>query len=74
MKVADVAEKPENVSAVEAILFDMITDGLIHAKIDSKQKMISFIESAQDSGDQYLDVVSQLEAQNKRIVDLAQQV
>ena len=74
LKVADVAEKAENVPAVEAILFDMITDGLVHAKIDSKQKMISFIESPQDSGDQYLDVVSQLETQNKRIVALAQKV
>ena len=62
LKVADVAEKPENVPAVEGILFDLITDGLIHAKIDSKQKMISFTESAQDSGDQYLGIVSQLEA------------
>lgn len=74
LKVADVAEKPENIAAVEGIIFDMITDGLMHAKIDSKQKIISFIESAQDSGDQYLDVVSELEIQNKRIVTLAQEV
>ena len=74
LKVSDVAKKPEDEPNLEALLFKMISDGIIKAKFDKKQKMITFTESAQESGDQYLEVVNQLESQNKRIVELMQKV
>lgn len=52
----------------------MICDGEIKAKIDSKQKIISFIEVSVDQDDEkeneYLEVIEELEQQNKRIVKL----
>ena len=48
-------------NALEGTLFQMIADGQIKAKIDSKQKMISFLDaSATQSGEEsstYLSVV-----------------
>lgn len=45
----------------------MINNGEISAKIDSKHKMISFIDDSNQSSE-YLTVVEELEKQNKRIV------
>ena len=55
----------------------MITDQEIVAKIDSKQQMISFIDSSA-GGDhnqeaEYLEVVEELEKQNARIIALMKQ-
>ena len=61
---------------IEETLFQMVNEGQIKAKIDAKQKMIAFIESAQgesqddDRESEYLEVIEELEAQNKRIVEL----
>ena len=62
----------------------MIQDGRVKAKLDAKEKMISFIDtaassSAQSHGDEakeseYLEIVEELERQNKRIVELMQQI
>lgn len=52
----------------------MISEGEIKAKIDSKQKMIAFIEVNDEEDDEkvgeYLEVIEELETQNKRIVYL----
>jgi hypothetical protein len=57
----------------------MIGQGHISAKLDQKQKMISFTDSNDNTSDQthsqdYLSVVEELERQNKRIVQLMAQV
>ncbi len=36
LKVSDVAKKPEDEPNVEALLFKMISDGIIKAKFDKK--------------------------------------
>lgn len=54
----------------------MISEGQIKAKIDAKQQMISFIDDQKNTsggGDQlanaeYLEVVEELERQNKKII------
>jgi hypothetical protein len=58
----------------------MIADGQIDAKIDMKQKMISFVDKesegdARGTGNaEYIEVVEELERQNKRIIELMDQV
>ena len=55
----------------------MITSGTLKAKIDEKQRMITFLDETKASDDQqshYLEVVEELETQNKRIVQLMQKL
>lgn len=72
--VKSLESKPQ----IEETLFSMINEGSIKAKIDSKQEMISFIDTTSSTGkgndDEYLEVIEELEAQNKRIIDLMAQV
>ena len=61
------------------MLFAMINEGKTQAKIDNKKEMISFIDtnSTQDGKihedskeEEYLEVIEELEAQNRRILEL----
>lgn len=69
----------ENKDQIENTLFQMINEGQTKAKIDSKQEMISFIDTtsgAMKTSDEteYLEVIEELEEQNKRIIELMNQV
>ena len=66
-------------AGLQKVLTEMIADGQIEAKIDQKQKMISFVdkesEDTKGAGNaEYLEVVEELERQNKRIIELMDQV
>ncbi len=60
----------------------MINEGQTKAKIDSQKEMISFIDTtsatvnAQDDAKEgeYLEVIEELEDQNKRIIQLMSQI
>ncbi len=60
----------------------MINEGYIQAQIDAKQEMISFIDTSsstskyeeQNGAEEYIEVIEQLEDQNKRIIQLMNQI
>jgi hypothetical protein len=62
----------ENPKMIEDTLFEMINEGQTKAKIDSKQQMISFIDTTSQTSKghedareaEYLDVIEELEQQN----------
>lgn len=65
------------IQPIQVTLFDMITSGSLKAKIDEKQRMITFLDETKASDHQqshYLEVVEELETQNKRIVQLMQKL
>lgn len=58
----------------------MINEGQIKAKLNSQQKMISFIDTAsvgvnEDAREsEYLEIIEELEQQNQRIIGLMDQI
>jgi 23S rRNA A2030 N6-methylase RlmJ len=63
-------------------LFQLISDGLIKAKLNAKEQMISFLDTTAGTSStvstseadakeaEYLEIVEELEKQNQRIVQL----
>ena len=74
MRVLDSSE------SIEDTLFQMISEGQIKAKIDSKEQMISFIDTASQGHSEeareteYLEIVEELEKQSQRIIELMKKV
>jgi hypothetical protein len=72
----------ETPKIIEETLFQMVSDGQIKAKINSEQQTIAFTDTASTGSkaneeareSEYLEVIEELEGQNKRIIELMDQM